>query len=125
MKLRGKSKPGGEERKSHRTKNICFLKIGKMLVIDNIDKGLKRIQKRMHVCVCPVAQSCTAPRTVARQAPLSMRFPRQEYWSGCHFILQGTFPKLGIKPTSPVSPTLAGGFSTAAPPGKPIWDGDI
>ena len=29
--------------------------------------------------------------TVAHQAPLSMGFSRQEYWSGCHFLLQGTF----------------------------------
>ena len=30
-----------------------------------------------------------APRTVARQAPLSLGFSRQEYWGGCHFLLQG------------------------------------
>ena len=29
--------------------------------------------------------------TVARQTPLSMEFSRQEYWSGCHFLLQGIF----------------------------------
>ena len=29
------------------------------------------------------------------QAPLSMGFPRQEYWSGCHFLLQGIFPTQG------------------------------
>ena len=27
--------------------------------------------------------------TAAHQAPLSMGFPGQEYWSGCHFLLQG------------------------------------
>ena len=31
------------------------------------------------------------PWTVARQAPLSKGFPRQEYWSGCYFLLQGIF----------------------------------
>ena len=31
-------------------------------------------------------------RTVAYQAPLSMEFSRQEYWSGCHYLLQGIFP---------------------------------
>ena len=36
------------------------------------------------------------PWTVACQAPLSIDFPRQEYWrSGCHFLLQGTFPTRG------------------------------
>ena len=34
-----------------------------------------------------------APRTVAHQAPLSMAFPRQEYWS--HFLFQGIFPTQG------------------------------
>ena len=32
------------------------------------------------------------PWTIAHQAPLSMEFSRQEYWSGCHFLLQGIFP---------------------------------
>ena len=32
-----------------------------------------------------------APWTVAHQAPLSMEFPRQEYWSGRHHLLQGIF----------------------------------
>ena len=31
------------------------------------------------------------PWTVARQAPLSLGFSRQEHWSGCHFLLQGIF----------------------------------
>ena len=32
---------------------------------------------------------------VAHQAPLSVGFSRQEYWSGCHFLLQGIFPTQG------------------------------
>ena len=35
------------------------------------------------------------PWTVAHQAPLSMGFSRQEYWSGCHFLFQGIFPTQG------------------------------
>ena len=38
------------------------------------------------------------PWTVARQAPLSMEFSRQEYRVGCHFLLQGIFPTQGSKP---------------------------
>ena len=41
-----------------------------------------------------VTQSCltlATPWIVACQAPLFMGFSRQEYWSGCHFILQGIF----------------------------------
>ena len=39
--------------------------------------------------------------TVACQAPLSMGFPRQEYWSGLSFPFPGDIPNPGIKPTSP------------------------
>ena len=52
--------------------------------------------------------------------PGSMGFSRQEHWSGCHFLLQGSLPDRGIKPTSPVSPALAGGFFTTEPLGKPV-----
>ena len=49
------------------------------------------------------------PWTVALQAPLSMRFPRQEYWSVLPFPPHpGDHPNPGIEPMSPVSPTLAG-----------------
>ena len=41
------------------------------------------------------------PRTVARQAPLSMEFSRQEYWSGLPFPFPGDLPDLGIEPRSP------------------------
>ena len=55
--------------------------------------------------------------TVTHQAPLSMGFPRQEYWSGLPFPPAGDFANPGI---GPVSPALAGGFFTAEPPGKPL-----
>ena len=54
--------------------------------------------------------------TIAHQAPLSIRFPRQEYWSGLAYPLPGVFPHPGIEP---VSPALAGGFFTAELQGKP------
>ena len=57
---------------------------------------------------------------VAFQAPLSMGFPKQEYWSVLPFPSPGDLPDPGIKPESPVSPALAGGFFTTEPPGKPI-----
>ena len=41
------------------------------------------------------------PWTVARQAPLSMGFSNQEYWSGLPFPSPGDLPDLGIKSTSP------------------------
>ena len=55
------------------------------------------------------------PWTVVRQAPLFMGFPKQEYCSGLPFPSLSDLPDLGIKSASPV---LAGGFSTAEPPGK-------
>ena len=53
--------------------------------------------------------------TVARQAPLSMGFSRQEYWSGLPFPTPGDLPDPGIEPVSPV---LAGRFLTTGRPGK-------
>ena len=55
----------------------------------------------------------STPWTVARQAPLSMGFPRQEYWSGSPFLPPEDLPDSGIEPTSLASPALAGGFFTA------------
>ena len=62
---------------------------------------------------------CT-PWTVAHQAPLSMEFSRQEYWSGVPFPPPGGLPNPGIKPVSLASPALAGRFFTTVPPGKPL-----
>ena len=48
----------------------------------------------------------------ACQAPLSMGFSRQEYWSGLLYPLPGDLPNPGIEASSPMSPELAGGFFT-------------
>ena len=56
------------------------------------------------------------PWTVASQAPLSMGFPRQKYWSGLPFPSPGDLPNPGIKP---VSTALAGRFFTTELPRKP------
>ena len=55
------------------------------------------------------------PWTVARQAPLSMGFPRQEYWSGLPFPSPGDLPNPGIEPGSPA---LEANALTSEPPGK-------
>ena len=52
--------------------------------------------------------------TVGLQAPLSMGFSRQEYWSALARPLPGNLPHLGIEPASLVSPSLAGGFFTTS-----------
>ena len=66
-----------------------------------------------------VSDSLVTPWTVARQAPLSLGFPRREYWSGLPFPSPGNLPDPGIKPRSLASPVLAGRFFTTVPPGKP------
>ena len=59
------------------------------------------------------------PRTVASQAPLSMEFSRQEYWSGLSFPSPGILPNPGIEPESPAlqAAVQANSFSSE-PPGK-------
>ena len=50
--------------------------------------------------------------TAVHQAPLSMRFSRQEYWSGLPFPPPGDLSNPGIAPACPMSPALAGRFFT-------------
>ena len=69
-----------------------------------------------------MSDSFATPWTIARQAPLSMGFPRQEYWRGLPFLSSGDLPDPG---THPVSSALAGVFFTTEPPGKPTWLGVI
>ena len=51
-------------------------------------------------------------QTAARQLPLSMGFPRSEYWNRVPFPPPGDPPNPGVEPESLVSPALAGGFFT-------------
>ena len=59
---------------------------------------------------------CAMLGTVSRQAPLSMGFSRQEYWSGLPSPPPGDLPDPGIKPASLMSPVLAGRFFTTSTP---------
>ena len=56
---------------------------------------------------------------VAHQTSLFMGFSRQGYWGGCLCIPPGDLPNPGIKPASPISPSLAGRFFTIESLGKP------
>ena len=60
------------------------------------------------------------PWTIAHQAPLSLEFPRQEYWSGLPFPPLRELPYSGIEPKSPESSALAGVFFITKPPWKPM-----
>ena len=64
-----------------------------------------------------VSDSFATQCTVVRQAPLSMGFSRQEYWSGLPFPSPGDLPDPAVKPASPA---LAGGFFTTEPLAKPM-----
>ena len=64
-----------------------------------------------------VSDSFMNPWTVAHQAPLSIGFPRQEYWSGLSFPSPGSLPNPEIESASPA---LASGLLTTEPPGRPI-----
>ena len=81
--------------------------------------GALRLRPRVytHMCACiwvrvhSQSLSHVQPSvTLARQAPLSMAFLRQEYWSGLPFPSTGYLPDPGIKPVSLTSPALTGRF---------------
>ena len=57
-------------------------------------------------------QLLATPWTVAHQAPLSMGFSRQAYWSGLPFPIPGDLPDPGMEPASLGSPALPSGFFT-------------
>ena len=63
-------------------------------------------------------QLFVTPWTVAHQAPLSMGFSRQEYWSGLPFPSPGDLPNPGIEPRSPA---LQADTLTSEPPEKPSY----
>ena len=73
----------------------------------------------MIIHMCAQSLSCVrlfkVPWTVACPAPLSMGFPRQEYWRGLLVPPLGDLPNPGLKPASPV---LAGRFFTTSA----TWD---
>ena len=71
----------------------------------------------MYVHACSVMSDCDP---MACQAPLSMEFSRQEYWSGFPFPSPGDIPHPRAEPMSVASPALAGRFFTIDPPGKPV-----
>ena len=77
---------------------------------------MQRPEGRGHACALSVVSNFVTPWTVAHQAPPSMGFSRQEYWSGLPCPPSGDLPNPGVKP---VSPALAGGFFTTEEPGKP------
>ena len=70
------------------------------------------------LCMRSLPKFFVTPWTVAHQASLPMGFSGQESWSGLSLPPPGDLPDPGIKPTSPASPALAGGFLTPKSPGN-------
>ena len=62
---------------------------------------------------CSCVRLLAALWTIICQAPLSMGFSRQEYWSGLPCPPPGDLPTPGMEPMPLKSPALAGGFFTA------------
>ena len=85
-----------------------MIKVSSVLVINGI-----AVETTMNNLAQPLSyvQLFMTPWTIAHQAPLSVGFPRQEYWSGLLFPSLGDLPNPGIEPT--MSPAMAGGFFTA------------
>ena len=76
---------------------------------------MERFTSEACVYVCTLCHSPTlTPWTVACQAPLSMRFSRQEYWSGLPFPSPVYLSDPRIEPTSLMFPALAGKFFTSS-----------
>ena len=74
---------------------------------------------RYSIMSTPFVTPWTVTWTVAHQTPMSMGFPRQEYWSGLPCPPPGDLPNSRTEPSSPVAPVLAGRFLTTAPRRKP------
>ena len=74
------------------------------------------------VCVCVCGQlrlTLCDPMDCSPQAPLSMEFSRQEYWSRLPFPASGKLPDPWVEPVSLASPALAGSFFTLHHLGSP------
>ena len=89
--------------------------IVKLAIQPRFDKIRMCVNASAVLCpLTPAVSGSAAPRTAARQAPLSMGVSRQEHWGGLTCPPPGDLPDPGIKPTFFTSPTLAGGFFTTS-----------
>ena len=83
-----------------KTSSKCFIQI------------LEKIKRKVKVVLIVHVQLFATPWTVTCQAPPSIGLSRQEYWCGLPCPSPGDLNDRGIKPTSVISPALAGGFFT-------------
>ena len=78
--------------------------------------------KVLFLAPCSITSDSATPWTVIHQAPPSMEFSRQEYWSGLSFPSPGDLPDPGIEPRSPM---LQADALPSEPPGKPQETGKM
>ena len=99
-------------------KKSVVVRVGRAQRTWGSENPLCGITMMHHACAQSLSgvQLLATPWTVACQAPLSMGFPRQEYWSRLPFPPPGDLPNPGIEPGSPA---LQAGALTSEPPGKP------
>ena len=87
---------------------------------DSFARDMGKLKSRMLLLLLfsfsVMSDSFVIPWTIASQAPLSMEFPRQEYWNGLPFPSPGDLPDPGIEPTPPALP---GGLFTTEPAENP------
>ena len=102
--------------------HAILMRVGNILSFAHIDSG--SIYSDWMTTCGPVGWKCqwlshvcllVTPWTGAHQAPLSMGFSRQEYWSGLSFPSPGDLPDPGIEPWPPA---LQGDSLPSEPPGK-------
>ena len=95
---------------SHSCFTIASLPVGSEQISRCLFYNESSLPLPIHVCVSAqlfsLVQFFATLWTVACQAPVSVRFFRQEYWSGLPFFPPGNLSNLGTEPTSPVSPAL-------------------
>ena len=81
-----------------------YSKVTKASLLSKIKLHITQDKCTVHAqCVCLVVQLCptlVTPQTVTFQAPVSMGFSRQAYWSGLPFPFPGDLPDPGIEPRS-------------------------
>ena len=96
---------------------LCQLYRSVFPILEIKTKNILKASIHKHTLWCSDAQSCPVQLfatlwTVAHQAPLSMEFSRQEYWSGLPFPPPGDLPNPRIEPMFLMSPALAGRLFT-------------
>ena len=125
--FRGKNNQGSTKRTdlSKVTQQVSWSIITRYSVIWWLSDWTGLKENKNHINLTAYVLSCVrlfvTPWTVACQAPLSMEFSMQEYWSWLPFPLLRGLPDPEIKPLSLASPALVGGFFTTVPPWKPYY----